>query len=51
MDLVLLLTLCHNTTAGIKASDNATTSASGAESAVRVCLRDCHNNNDALLVR
>ena len=38
------------TTAGMSASDRATTCASGAERAVRVCRLDCHNNNDALFV-
>ena len=36
--------------AGINASDNATTSACGADIAVKVCLLDCHSKADALLV-
>ena len=39
-----------NYDAGINASDNATTSASGADSAVKVCLLDCQSKADALLV-
>ena len=36
--------------AGISVSDNATTSASGADNAVKVCLLDCQSKADARLV-